>query len=72
MTTCKLCGHPQAARCEGGQVEYVSGWFPCALKVGVQAGEPLPVLCPAVRQDAPDDLWTIEPEPSAAGLEDLL
>lgn len=69
---CSICGRPQGPKCEGGQVRYIAGLFPCALKAGILAGPPI-IHNPQVIAPAPDDnLWVIEPEPSAAGLEDLL
>lgn len=76
MAKCPLCGKSQGPKCEGGEVKYLSGPHPCANKVGILTGTPNPwydrprhVVIPKVIDDA---MWTIEPEPSAAGLEDLL
>lgn len=49
---CALCGKPQGPKCEGGQVRYLSGLYPCALKVGNLFREPDP---------EPTDDWGVEP-----------
>lgn len=54
---CSVCGRAHIPeRCKDGQIEYLSGPYPCPLR---DAAEPAA------------DLWTIEPEPTAEGLEDL-
>lgn len=81
--SCAVCGKIQAARCEGGMITYLSGLYGCPKN----PAHPEPVIDPdfiipalltgtdwdGTRFAEPqDDLWTIEPEPSTAGLEDLL
>ncbi len=76
MTKCARCGKTAGPKCEEGQVRYLSGLFPCANLVGHLTAapdpwydRPKPVYVPEPVYDA---VWTIEPEPSSDGLEDLL
>lgn len=78
MTSCARCGKSQGPKCEGGEVRYLSGLFPCAKLVGHPTRDPDPwydrpkPVARVIKTSTDDNLWTIEPEPSAEGLEDLL
>lgn len=70
MSVCATCGQRQYARCEGGEIEYVAGFFPCPRNPAAMARVLRPELLAGRVIDL--DEWTVLPSPTAAGLEDLL
>lgn len=70
-----LCGKRQAGRCEGGEITYLAGAWPCPSNPDQFAPRITrpelmePRAAPAV---VVEDEWTWTPEPTTAGLEDLL
>lgn len=76
MANCPICGKSQGPKCEGGEVRYLSGLFPCAKLGGHHTAapdpwydRPKPVFTPEPVYDA---VWDAPAEPSSDGLEDLL
>lgn len=88
MSKCGICGGMTAERCQEGMITYLSGLYGCPKNPEHPEPKLHPdFIIPALLTGDPDwagtrfsepvaapdvDLWTVEPAPSAAGLEDLL